>query len=112
MTPPENHNSINMHMELRERLVAIETKLDQYNETRQTAFTALAVAQRNQSDIAEIKTFIRETRMCAEAAKNNSDRAREDIDEDREARKWERRTTFGLALGFVFSVALKFLPGI
>ncbi len=94
MPPPDSLDTTLIYsagqVEVLQRLTRMETKLDQFVETRETAIrgeaaaqSALILAQENARDIQEVK----------------------------ESSKWLTRTTFVLVAGVLLSLVVNFLQG-
>jgi DNA-directed RNA polymerase subunit F len=81
--------------EIRERLVAIETKLEQYNRTEDTARHAKAVAENAAEDIRELKTESVENRKEAAYAAKLAESNTEKITKLEGEKIWLQRVIYG-----------------
>jgi hypothetical protein len=104
--------SLTMHIELRERLVAIETKLDHFNETRNTAYKALAIAERTADDIKDLKVYANENRITSATAKNMAEGSSKDITELKDSLRWSHRTTIVLVGAAALNFIINYLQGL
>lgn len=95
-----------------ERLVRMETKLDQYNLTVETAHAAKAIADRNADDVRELKTRMSETCNTAVAAKNLSESNEADIAEMADTNKWIYRGAVGLGALGIINLAVNAVQGV
>lgn len=95
-----------------ERLTAIETKLDQYNLTKDTAYQAAALAERNAGDIRDAKDRLREIENNADIAKNLAEQCQDDVSEIKDGSRWMTRTAIGLALVTLINLTLNLLQGV
>lgn len=103
------NNTNSLFADLRERMVAIETKLDQFNETRETAHKALAIAERNADDITELKSFAAQNRDNSTAAKQLAEIGKDDICEIKESRKWNFRAVLTVGIPVVIGTIANFV---
>ena len=109
MTPTPSDQVL---IDIRERLVRIETQTAQFYETRDKAYEALAIAQRNALDIAELKIYAAENRVNAATAKNRADAACDDLGEMKDSQKWNHRTAIVLVTGFLLNLVYTLVQGI
>jgi len=86
----EDKDIINAIYEIRERIVRIETKLDQYNDIRNTAYKAKELAESNEEKIKELK---------------------ENQKELKENQKWAGRTAVGTLFGLIAKVIYDSITG-
>lgn len=103
--------AIDYILQMRERLVVIETKLDHYNETRQAAFRAISLGERNELAINDLKVQQAENRATAETAKTVAENGREDISEIKDSLRWTTRTSIVLMAGLAINIILNFVTG-
>lgn len=107
--PSEASGASTNMIELRERLVTIETKLDNYNRASDAAYRALSLAERNAQEITDIKTTAVETRQNAYAGKTIAENCREDIIEIKESLKWAHRISITIAGGAIINLILNIM---
>ena len=96
-------------LDLRERMVAIETKLDNFQETHKTAYEALAVSMRNERDIADLKTYAVQNRENAVAARSIAENDAADIVEIKEQQRWNTRFIIGATVGILVNLTMNLL---
>lgn len=99
-------------LESRERLVAIETKIDEYNKTRDTAAEALATAKRAEGRLKEIETFAFTTNQATEANRAKADATEATVNEMKDASRWTNRYVIGLLVGAVINVIYNAIQGL
>ncbi len=94
--------------DLRDRLIVIETKLDQYNQVQERAYQAKAIAERNTDDIRELKTYAAENRSTATQAKTLAEGCQEKVSKMESGLTWLQR----LVIGAVTLAVLDLVVGI
>ena len=101
------HATAQLQLELRDRLIVIETKLDQYNQVQERAYQAMALAERNADDIRELKTYAGENRSMATQAKTMAENCQEKVSKMEAGVTWLQRLVVGaLALAVLDLVGI------
>ena len=90
-----NENQLEVFQDLRDRLIVIETKLDQYTLVQKRAYQAQALAERNAEDIRELMIYAGEIRSTAMQAKTIGENCTEKVSKMEASRTWLMRLVFG-----------------
>ena len=98
--------------EVRERLVAIETKLDRYQDLQQTAYSAKALAEHNMDDIRELKTYAGENRSTATQAKALAESCTEKVAKIESGNTWLQRVVIGAVILAVLNLLFSLAGGV